>query len=138
RWFGNILRWRYEQGLAPAADRSIVHIDITQLDLRKTPTLELEYQNAAHILRLACELGAKVVAFDVVFGRGNEAMADPILKEIDRNKGQNRAIVFAEALLPSSDAGEERARSFPFRERVLPAGLINVQADNDGVLRRYD
>ncbi len=29
-------------------------------------------------------------------------------------------------------------RSFPFRERVLPAGLINIRADSDGVLRRYD
>ena len=138
RWFGQVLRWRYDRAQAPPADPSIVHVDITQVDLRKVPTLEQEYQNAANIIRQAFELGAKVVAFDVVFGRGNEAMADPILKQVERNKGQNRAIVFAEALLPSSDAGEERARSFPFRERVLPAGLINVQADNDGVLRRYD
>jgi class 3 adenylate cyclase/CHASE2 domain-containing sensor protein len=138
RWFGQVLRWRYDRGQAPPADPSIVHLDITQVDLRKVPTLEEEYQNAANIIRQAFELGAKVVAFDVVFGRGNEAMAEPILKEVERNRGQNRAIVFAEALLPSSDAGEERARSFPFRERVLPAGLINVQADNDGVLRRYD
>jgi adenylate cyclase len=139
RWFGQILRWRYDRGQAPPADPSIVHVDITQVDLRKVPTLEQEYQNAANISRQAFELGAKVVAFDVVFGRGNEAMADPILKEVERNKGQNRAIVFAEALLPSPEEGrEERMRSFPFRERVLPAGLINVQADSDGVLRRYD
>ena len=39
RWFGQILRWRYERGLAPPADPSIVHVDITQIDLRKTPTL---------------------------------------------------------------------------------------------------
>ena len=139
RWFGQILRWRYERGLAPAADPSIVHVDITQVDLRKVPTLELEYQSAANIIRQAFELGAKVVAFDVVFGRGNEAMADPILKEVERNQGKNRAVIFAEALLPSSEDGkEERIRSFPFRERVLPAGLINVRADGDGVLRRYD
>ena len=139
RWFGQILRWRYERGLAPPADPSIVHVDVTQVDLRKTPTLELEYQSAANIIRQAFELGAKVVAFDVVFGRGNQAMADPILKEVDRNKGQNRTVVFAEALLPSPEEGkEERIRSFPFGERVLPAGLINVRADNDGVLRRYD
>ncbi|HKP01971.1 MAG TPA: CHASE2 domain-containing protein [Chthoniobacterales bacterium] len=139
RWFGQILRWRYERGQAPPADPSIVHVDVTQADLRKVPTLELEYQNAANVIRQAFEMGAKVVAFDVVFGRGNEAMADPILKEVERIKGQNRAIVFAEALLPSPEAGsEERIRSFPFRERVLPAGLINVQADGDGVLRRYD
>ena len=139
RWFGQVLRWRYERGLAPPADPSIVHVDITQADLRKVPTLEQEYQNAANIIRQAFELGAKVVAFDVIFGRGNEAMAGPILSEVERNKGQNRTVVFAEALLPSPEDGkEERMRSFPFRERVLPAGLINIRSDSDGVLRRYD
>ena len=139
RWFGQILRWRYEKNLAPPADPSIVHIDITQVDLRKVPTLELEYQNAANIIRQTTDLGAKVVAFDVVFGRGDQAMAAPILQEIERVRGQSRKVLLAEALLPSPEDGkEERIRSFPFRERVLPAGLINVQADRDGVLRRYD
>ena len=63
RWFGQALRWRYERGLAPPVDPSIVHVDITQVDLRKVPTLEQEYQNAANIIRQAFELGAKVVAF---------------------------------------------------------------------------
>ena len=139
RWFGQILRWRYEKNFAPPADPSIVHIDITQVDLRKVPTLELEYQNAANIIRQTTELGAKVVAFDVVFGRGDQTMAAPILQEIERVRGQNRTVILAEALLPSPEDGkDERIRSFPFRERVLPAGLINVQADRDGVLRRYD
>jgi adenylate cyclase len=139
RWFGEILRWRYERGLAPPADSSIVHVDITQADLRKVPTLELEYQGAANIIRQSFELGAKIVAFDVVFGRGNRAMAEPILKEVEQKKGQNGVVIFAEALLPSGEGGkEERIRSFPFRERLLPAGLINVRADRDGVLRSYD
>ncbi|HVF71795.1 MAG TPA: adenylate/guanylate cyclase domain-containing protein [Chthoniobacterales bacterium] len=138
RWFGQVLRWRYERGLAPPADPGLVHVDITQADLRKVPTLELEYQNAANIIRQAFELGAKVVAFDVVFGRGNEAMAGPILKEIEASKTQSRSVILAEALLPGPESGEERVRSFPFRERVVPAGLINVRADGDGVLRRYD
>jgi class 3 adenylate cyclase/CHASE2 domain-containing sensor protein len=139
RWFGQILRWRYEHGIAPPADPSIVHVDITQADLRKTPTLELEYQNAANIIRQAFDLGAKVVAFDVVFGRGDAAMADPILKEIERGRAENKTVILAEALLPSPENGkEERVRSFPFRDRLLPAGSINVSADTDGVLRRYD
>ncbi|MCA1658449.1 MAG: adenylate/guanylate cyclase domain-containing protein, partial [Verrucomicrobiaceae bacterium] len=139
RWFGQVLRWRYEKNLAPPADPSIVHVVITQVDLRKVPTLELEYQNAANIIRQTTELGAKVVAFDVVFGRGDQTMAAPIMREIERVRGQNRTVILAEALLPSPDDGkEERIRSFPFRERVLPAGLINVEADRDGVLRRYD
>jgi adenylate cyclase len=139
RWFGQILKWRYEKNLAPSADPSIVHVDITQVDLRRVPTLELEYQNAANIIRQTTELGAKVVAFDVVFGRGDQTMAAPILQEIERVRAQNRTVILAEALLPSPEDGkDERIRSFPFRERVLPAGLINVQADRDGVLRRYD
>jgi adenylate cyclase len=139
RWFGQVLRWRYERGLAPAADPSIVHVDVTRQALEKLPTLELEYQNAATIIRQATELGARVIAFDVVFGRGDQAMAEPILKEVERARAENRSVIFAEALLPSADTGkEERTRSFPFRDRVLPAGLINVQADGDGVLRRYD
>lgn len=139
RWFGQILRWRYERGLAPPVDPSVVHVDITQTDLRKTPTLELEYQNAANIIRQASELGAKVIAFDVIFGRGDQTMADPILKEIERANAQGKSVVLAEALLPSPEDGkEERIRSFPFRDRLQPTGLINVRADNDGVLRRYD
>jgi adenylate cyclase len=139
RWFGQVLRWRYAKGLAPPADPSIVHVDVTRQALEKLPTLEMEYQNAAAIIRQATELGARVVAFDVVFGRGDPAMADPILKAVERARSDNRSVIFAEALLPSADNGkEERIRSFPFRDRVKPTGLINVQADNDGVLRRYD
>ena len=139
RWFGQVLRWRYEHGLAPPVDPNIVHVDVTREALEKLPTLEQEYQNAASIIRQATGLGARVVAFDVVFGRGNQAMAEPILKEIERAKGENRTVILAEALLPSSENGkEERIRSFPFRDRVMPAGLINVRADDDGVLRRYE
>lgn len=139
RWLGQVLRWRYEHGLAPAVEPSIVHVDVTRQALEKLPTLELEYQNAATLIRQATELGARVVAFDVVFGRGDPAMAEPILKEVERARSQSRSVVFAEALLPSAEnAEEERIRSFPFRERVLPTGLINVHADSDGVLRRYE
>jgi adenylate cyclase len=138
RWFGQVLRWRYEHGLAPPVDPSIVHVDVTREALEKLPTLEQEYQNAASIIRQATGLGARVVAFDIVFGRGNQAMAEPILREIERAKGESRTVVLAEALLPSGEYGkEDRIRSFPFKDRLTPAGLINVRADDDGVLRRY-
>jgi class 3 adenylate cyclase/CHASE2 domain-containing sensor protein len=139
RWLGQVLRWRYEHDLAPAADPSIVHVDVTRESLAKLPTLELEYQNAASIIRQATGLGARVVAFDVVFGRGDQTMAEPILKEIARAKGESRTVLLAEALLPSGENGkEDRIRSFPFGDRLTPAGLINVRADDDGVLRRYE
>jgi len=139
RWLGHVLRWRYERGMAPPADPGIVHVDITRQALEKLPTLELEYQNAATLIRQATELGARVVAFDVVFGRGDQAMGERLLKEDERGRGENCSVIFAEALLPSAESGrEERVRSFPFRDRVLPAGLINVHADGDGILRRYE
>src|SRR5437762_1707397 len=66
-------------------------------------------------------------------------MAEAILKEIEHARTQSKTVILAEALLPSPENGkEERVRSFPFRERILPAGLINVRADSDGVLRRYN
>jgi adenylate cyclase len=107
--------------------------------LERLPTLELEYRNAANIIRQTTALGARVVVFDVVFARGDQAMVEPIVQEVEQARKESRTVLFAEALLPSVENGKEvRMRSFPFRERMLPAGLMNVQADGDGVLRRYE
>ncbi len=133
-WFGQLLRWRDECSMAPPVDPNIVHIDIVGSDLAKLPTLELEYQSAANIILEASDLGAKVIGFDLVFARGDEAMAKPILDEINRAAKLNRIVVLAEALIPAASNGKaERIRSFPFRERYPAAGLINVKADPDGV-----
>jgi class 3 adenylate cyclase/CHASE2 domain-containing sensor protein len=138
-WFGQMLRWRDERGLAPPVDPNIVHIDIVGSDLAKLPTLELEYQSAGDIILEAAELGAKVIGFDLVFARGNEAMAKPILDEIGRAGEQKRIVVMAEALLPAASNGNlARIRSFPFRDRYQPAGLINVKPDSDGIFRHYN
>jgi class 3 adenylate cyclase/CHASE2 domain-containing sensor protein len=137
-WFGQMLRWRHELGLAPPADPNIVHIDIVGSDLAKLPTIELEYQCAADTIRAASELGARVIGFDLVFARGDEKMSKPILDEIARAAEQNHTVVLAEALIPAALNGSvECIRSFPFRDRHQPAGLINVKADPDGTFRRY-
>ena len=83
-WYGHLLTWRSECGMAPPVDQNIVHIDIVGSDLTKLPTLELEYQSAANIILEATDLGAKVIGFDLVFARGNDTMAKPILGEIIR------------------------------------------------------
>jgi class 3 adenylate cyclase/CHASE2 domain-containing sensor protein len=137
-WFGQVLEWRNQFGLAPPSDPNIVHIDIVRADLAKLSTLELEYQSAAEIIREAGDLGAKVIGFDLVFARGNEAMAKPILDEMAKGAEHNHKVVLAEALIPGGpDENAERVRSFPFRDRLLPAGLINVKPDSDGTFRRY-
>jgi class 3 adenylate cyclase/CHASE2 domain-containing sensor protein len=137
-WYGHLLTWRSEYGMAPPVDPNIVHIDIVGSDLTKLPTLELEYQSAANIILEAADLGAKVIGFDLVFARGNDTMAKPILGEIIRAAQGNRAVVLAEALISAPGNGStERIRSFPFQERHQMAGLINVKPDLDGTFRRY-
>ena len=68
-----------------------------------------------------------------MFGRGSRESAQPILDAIERAKSRNCSVVLAEFL----SGPLELKRSFPFSERLRPAGLANVQADSDGVLRRY-
>ena len=139
RWLGQMLRWRSELGWAPPADPHIIHVDIGTRDLEALPTLELEYRNAARVIRDAVDLGAKVIAFDAVFLRGDAAVSRPIADEISKAREQGRSVIMAEALMQGGEnAAVNRVRSFPFRERHTPAGLINVQADPDGVFRRYE
>jgi adenylate cyclase len=116
-----------------------VHIAVTRTDLEHLPSLESEYQKAADMIRNAVSLGARVIAFDVIFGRGTETMNAAILSAAKAARERDTRVVFAEALLPSSNAEQvERVRSFPHEERQKPAGLINVTADADGVFRHYD
>ena len=140
RWLGQLLRWRAVAGIAPAVDSHIVHLDIDRQEFESFSTIALEYQNAARIISEAAELGAKVVAFDIIFSRGSKEESQPILDAIEEAKRRGTQVVLAEALEPRpSDAkAQDRIRSFLFRERLTEsAGLINAQSDSDGVLRRY-
>ena len=133
RWLDAVLRWRADIGLVRQPDPHIVHLDLGIDDLDKLPDLAQEYQNAADIIAEASELGASVIVFDIVFGRGSRESAQPILDAIERAKSRNCSVVLAEFL----HGPLELKRSFPFGERLRPSGLANVQAESDGVLRRY-
>ena len=133
RWLDSVLRWRADIGLARQPDPHIVHLDLGIDDLDKLPDLAQEYQNAADIITEASDLGVSVIVFDIVFGRGSRDSAQPILDAIERAKSRNCSVVLAEFL----SGPLELKRSFPFGERLRPSGLANVQADSDGVLRRY-
>jgi len=134
-WLDLMLQWRYQTGLAPPVDSHIVQIDVGPEDLRPLSSLAAEYQNAAEIIREATVLGARAIALDVIFERGSSGDAQPILEAINAAATNNTAVILAEALAPGSPP--RRERSFPFAARLLPAGLINVEADEDGVFRRY-
>jgi adenylate cyclase len=137
QWLGQCLRWRFAAGWAPAVERSIVHLNIDQEDLRTLSTLESEYTTAARIIDEASALGASVIAFDTIFTRANPETARPLLDAIAEHKN----VVLAEALNapPGQTELSVLIRSFPFREDVpAPGGLINLFADADGVIRHYD
>src|SRR5439155_25523221 len=137
QWFGRCLRWRSATSSAPPVDRSIVHLNIDQDDLKNLPSLETEYATAARIIREAAALGARLIAFDIVFTRANPEMAQPLLEAIAEHKN----VVFAEALnaAPGEVEPSVLVRSFPFRDPPpAPSGLINLSADADGVIRHYN
>ena len=123
-------------GLAPAVERSIVHLNIDAEDLKNLPNLESEYAAATRIIHEASALGASVIAFDVIFARASPEMAQPLLDAIEAHKN----VVLAEALSaePGKAKPSVRVRSFPFRDPApAPGGLINLSADPDGVIRHY-
>jgi class 3 adenylate cyclase/CHASE2 domain-containing sensor protein len=137
QWFGQCLRWRFAAGVAPAVERSIVHLNIDQEDLLHLSTLESEYDAAARVISEATALGARVIVFDIVFARGNAETARPLLDAIAEHKN----VVLAEALTapPGQTDLSVLIRSFPFREDIPAAnGLINPSADADGVIRHYN
>jgi class 3 adenylate cyclase/CHASE2 domain-containing sensor protein len=140
RWLGQVLRWRSDAGLAPPVDTQIIHLDIGDQDLSAASSLEAEYQLAARIINETSRLGAKVIVFDVIFHRGSEPLARPILDAIDGVHRHDAAVVLAEAQeqKPGSAGSPKLLRSFPFLNvPYQPAGLINSVADSDGVLRHY-
>lgn len=97
RWLGQLLRWRAAAGLAPAVDSHIIHVAIGDRELSAASSLEAEYRLAARIIREASRLGATVIAFDVIFDRGSEALARPILDAVDDARHDGTAVVLAEA-----------------------------------------
>ena len=136
QWFGQCLRWRFDAGLAPAVERSIVHLNIDSEDIKNLPNLESEYAAAARIVSEASALGAGVIVFDIIFARANAETAQPLLDAITENKN----VVLAEALSPKPGETEQSVliRSFPFKDPAPPpGGLINLSADVDGVIRHY-
>jgi CHASE2 domain-containing sensor protein len=102
RFLDRMLRWRAAVGLVLPPDSHIVHLDLDADYLDKLPDLSQEYQDVADIVTEASELGASVIVFDIVFGRGSRESAQPILDAIERAKSRNCSVILAEFLQESS------------------------------------
>src|SRR5436190_20100130 len=86
QWFGQCVRWRFAAAWAPPVERSIIHLNIDQEDLKNLSSLESEYATAARIIREASTLGASIIAFDMVFARASPETARPLLEAIAEHK----------------------------------------------------
>ncbi len=135
RFLDQTFRWRLALKQAPPVDPRIVYLMITDQEVATFHSVKDEYAGIARIVDEATALGADAVVFDAVFQRAKEADALALYQAITRSG----KVVLAEAWQETTDSPGvgRRVRSLPFRERLLPAGLINVEPDPDGVYRHY-
>ena len=135
RFLDQTFRWRLALHQAPAVDPRIVYLTLTDKEVAEFHSVSEEYAAIARLVDEASALGAAVLVFDAVFQRAKEADALMLYESVARSRKVVLAEVWEEAAGAAS--ASYRARSFPFKDRLLPAGLINVQPDADGVYRRY-
>lgn len=136
QWFDEALHVRSALGHTPAGDGRIVALGIDDADMAALPDLAAEYRAVAEAITEASDLGAAVIALDAIYARGTAEMLAPMLRAVENGS----PVVFAEALLDADTKGGAniRLRSFPSRtEPMRPAGLINIEADADGIYRSY-
>ena len=118
------------------SDSRIVILGIDEADMADLHDLAAEYAAVAAAISQASDLGAAVIVLDTIYVRGTPEMAGPMLAAVK----DGSPVVFAEALrgTPGSTGETQRLRSFPFLpEAARPFGLVNVNADADGVFRSY-
>ena len=129
KWCDQALRWRARGGWTPPPDARITILGIDDADMAALPDLAGEYRAVGEAIAQASDLGAAVIVLDAIYVRGTAEMVRPILDAVE----QAGPVVFAEAEVRG---GGQRLRSFPFLAKAMePAGLINIQADADGVFR---
>lgn len=136
QWFDEALLVRSSLGRTPAGDPRIAVLGIDDADIAALPDLSAEYRAVADAIAEASDLGAAVIALDAIYARGTPEMLAPMLRAVENGS----PVVFAEAVLDAGAKGGSaaRLRSFPSRtEPMRPAGLINIEADADGIHRSY-
>jgi class 3 adenylate cyclase len=135
RFLDETFRWRLALKQAPAVDPRIVYLMITDKEVAEFHSVSEEYAGIARLVDEATALGAEALVFDVVFQRAKETDALILYQAVVRS----RRVVLAEGWQETAGppGAGQRVRSLPFKERLLPAGLINVEPDPDGVYRHY-
>ena len=135
RFLDQTFRWRLALKQAPAVDPRIVYLMITDKEVAEFHSVSEEYAGMARVVDEATALGAEALVFDVVFQRAKETDALTLYEAVVRS----RKVVLAEGWQETAGppGAGQRVRSLPFKERLLPAGLINVEPDPDGIYRHY-
>ena len=135
RWLDSALRIRYAFGWAPAGDPAIVVCSIDDEDFAKFDTLEREYAAAEQLIDDAFALGGSVVGLDVIYSRGTSDRAERIAAMAEESIG---LCLRRPSSREPGGGGRVRLRSFSHRPiKQAIGGLINIEADRDGVYRSY-
>ena len=123
RWgFDTFLRLKSSN--APDVSQRIAHLDITEKQLDSWSSTREEYDGIARLIELLRHQGAQVIALDLLLIRGKtEDFANFWEAVVDQED-----VVLGRTLAETSrlPAGQNP-----------PSGLLNLEADSDGALRRY-
>ncbi len=123
RWgFDTFLRLKSSN--APEVSQRIAHLDISETQLDSWSGTREEYEGIAHLIDLLRHQGAQVIALDLLLIRG---------KTEDFSK-------FWEQVLDQDDVVLGRTLDETSRlpaGQNLASGLLNLEVDSDGTLRRY-
>lgn len=116
------------------ADPRIAVIEISDDSVSKIGRWPWDRKWHATIVKILKELGAKAVAFDVIFSEASDPSSDKVMAEALRQAGN---VYLAEVIEYSKKFDDKLLQSIPIiAENAKGAGHINLEPDADGVMRR--
>jgi len=127
--------YRCQARAARASDPRVVVIEISDDSVEKIGRWPWDRTWHATMVKILTDLGAKAVAFDVIFSETSEETKDAVFAESIRRSGR---VYLAEVFEESQRAqGHKLLTSLPrFTRDARGMGHINLSPDVDGVMRR--
>ncbi|MFN8607118.1 MAG: serine/threonine-protein kinase [Vulcanimicrobiota bacterium] len=122
--FDNFLRVR--QSYAPPVSPHIALLDIDAEQLKEWPGTRQEYDGLADLISRLRQQGARVIALDLILARGEKADFTKFWEQVVDHPD----IVLGRTLTEQTQLPEGLARP--------TEGLLYLQTDSDGVIRRYN